>query len=207
MIMTHKDINDLNNSIIELNTLLTTKNTEIELLHTEIQDLQQKLDSQINEVVESQEPIEIEYNNYDINNKSGYTAEQFTEIIKLTFKNLNKNDTVLLEIGEGLYQVETEYNVNGLYLLGFASLESGWGASSLAVNSNNLYGLMGMKFDSPIDCTLYMGKLIRMNYLNSGYTSLYSIQRKYCPNGGSTWVNNITWCTNKYIDSAESLYS
>ena len=91
-------------------------------------------------------------------------------------------------------------------MLGIASLESGWGTSSLATTQNNLYGLHGCKFDSVDECTEYMGNLIRNFYIDQGLNTLSKIQARYCPPGGSKWVNDVTWCTNKYINAANELY-
>ncbi len=162
---------------------------------------------QLNEIVEEPTVEIITYNFTDIDQKSGFSAEEFNAIIDQAFSNMNRSDTKLNDIGAGLYTAEQEYNVNGLYLLGIASLESGWGTSGLATKSNNIYGLVGKKFNSVDDCSEYMGKLLRENYINKGYDTLAKIQTKYCPGGGSKWVSDIKWCANKYITAAQELYS
>lgn len=162
---------------------------------------------QLNEAVEEPTVEIITYNFTDIDQKSGFSAEEFNAIIDQAFSNMNRSDTKLNDIGAGLYTAEQEYNVNGLYLLGIASLESGWGTSGLATKSNNIYGLVGKKFNSIDDCSEYMGKLLRENYINKGYDTLAKIQTKYCPGGGSKWVSDIKWCANKYITAAQELYS
>lgn len=216
MIVNYTSIQELNQTVAANYETITTKDNEIAALNERLVEMQNEIMELKSQIEQKEEPIDdqpieedpvVTYNNTDISYKSGYTAEQFTEIIKTAFAGMNKTETLFSTLGEGLYQAEQEYDVNGLYLLGIASLESGWGTSSYAKNKNNIYGLVGMDFDSLTDCTVYMGKLIRNSYLNAGYTSLYSIQRKYCPNGGSTWVNNVTWCANKYIDAATQLYS
>lgn len=169
-----------------------------------------KVDEEIQQLNESVEEPTVEiitYNFTDIDQKSGFSAEEFNAIIDQAFSNMNRSDTKLNDIGAGLYTAEQEYNVNGLYLLGIASLESGWGTSGLATKSNNIYGLVGKKFNSIDDCSEYMGKLLRENYINKGYDTLAKIQTKYCPGGGSKWVSDIKWCANKYITAAQELYS
>ena len=201
-------------ALIEINEQQTIK---IEELQSQIIDLQ--IDNEILEIEDTvnqieEEILEIEeeippitYNTNNIAHKSGYTAEQFDAIINKVFTDMNKEITSMTTIGDSLYTIEQEYDVNGLYLLGIASLESGWGTSGLATKSNNIYGLLGRKFDSVDKCTEYMGSWIRSEYIDKGYDTLDKIQTKYCPNGGSKWINDVTWCMNRYINAANELYS
>lgn len=171
----------------------------------EIEDTVNQIEEEILEIEEEIPPIT--YNTNNIAHKSGYTAEQFDAIINKVFTDMNKEITSMTTIGDSLYTIEQEYDVNGLYLLGIASLESGWGTSGLATKSNNIYGLLGRKFDSVDKCTEYMGSWIRSEYIDKGYDTLDKIQTKYCPNGGSKWINDVTWCMNRYINAANELYS
>ena len=200
-------------ALIEINEQQTIK---IEELQSQIIDLQ--IDNEILEIEDTvnqieEEILEIEeeippitYNTNNIAHKSGYTAEQFDAIINKVFTDMNKEITSMTTIGDSLYTIEQEYDVNGLYLLGIASLESGWGTSGLATKSNNIYGLLGRKFNSVDECTEYMGRWLRSEYIDKGYDTLDKIQTKYCPNGGSKWINDVTWCANRYINAANELY-
>lgn len=206
-----KNVTESLNTIIEL-----THQREVELARLEekidvmqadldiITNLDENMNDELDHIEEVVDPII--YNTTEITQKSGFSAEQFNTIIDTAFAKMNKSSTALTGIGEGLYQAEQQYNVNGLYLLGIASLESGWGTSNYAKSYNNLYGLVGKKFDSVDECSLYMGKLIRENYIDKGYDTLAKIQTKYCPSGGSKWVSDIKWCANKYINAANELY-
>ena len=202
-------------ALIEINEQQTIK---IEELQSQIIDLQ--IDNEILEIedtvnqieeeileIEEEEIPPITYNTNNIAHKSGYTAEQFDAIINKVFTDMNKEITSMTTIGDSLYTIEQEYDVNGLYLLGIASLESGWGTSGLATKSNNIYGLLGRKFNSVDECTEYMGRWFRSEYIDKGYDTLDKIQTKYCPNGGSKWINDVTWCMNRYINAANELYS
>ena len=171
----------------------------------EIEDTVNQIEEEILEIEEEIPPIT--YNTNNIAHKSGYTAEQFDAIINKVFTDMNKEITSMTTIGDSLYTIEQEYDVNGLYLLGIASLESGWGTSGLATKSNNIYGLLGRKFNSVDECTEYMGRWIQSEYIDKGYDTLDKIQTKYCPNGGSKWINDVTWCMNRYINAANELYS
>lgn len=181
--------------------------SEIADVNSEVADL--RVDAgfeKLEEAIEEIEDTKIVYNTTDIAHKSGYTAEQFDAIINKVFTDMNKKTTSLTTIGDSLYKVEQENDVNGLYLLGIASLESGWGTSGLATKSNNLYGLIGRKFNSVDECTEYMGSWLRSAYIDKGLDTLSKIQTKYCPNGGSKWINDVTWCANRYINAANELY-
>ena len=181
--------------------------SEIADVNLEIADL--RVDAgfeKLEEAIEEIEETKVVYNTTDIAHKSGYTAEQFDAIINKVFTDMNKKTTSLTTIGDSLYKVEQENDVNGLYLLGIASLESGWGTSGLATKSNNLYGLIGRKFNSADECTEYMGSWLRSAYIDKGLDTLAKIQTKYCPNGGSKWINDVTWCANRYINAANELY-
>ena len=181
--------------------------SEIADVNLEIADLRIDVGfEKLEEAIEEIEETKVVYNTTDIAHKSGYTAEQFDAIINKVFTDMNKKTTSLTTIGDSLYKVEQENDVNGLYLLGIASLESGWGTSGLATKSNNLYGLIGRKFSSVDECTEYMGSWLRSAYIDKGLDTLSKIQTKYCPNGGSKWINDVTWCANRYINAANELY-
>lgn len=219
IIVSYLYMNEINtnlNTLIQLteqySTEITKLNTQIDKLEIVTSDIQQidevieETEENVEEIITEIETPTIEYNTTNITQKSGFTAEQFNTIIDTVLTNLNKGSTKMTGIGEALYQVEQEYDVNGLYLLGIASLESGWGTSQYATERNNIYGLINKTFDSVDECTLYMGKLIRNSYIDQGYDTLSKIQTKYCPSGGSKWINDITICTNRYITAATELY-
>ena len=193
--------------IEELKTNIAKVRSEISDVNSEVADIRvddgfEKHEKVIKEIEESK----VVYNTTDIAHKSSYTAEQFDAIINKVFTDMNKKTTSLTTIADSLYKVEQENDVNGLYLLGIASFESGWGTSDLATKSNNLYGLIGRKFNSVDECTEYMGSWLRSAYIDKGLDTLAKIQTKYCPNGGSKWINDVTWCANRYINAANELY-
>ena len=188
----------------ELKTDIAKIRSEISDINSEVADL--RVDDGFEKLEKVIEESKVVYNTTDIAHKSSYTAEQFDAIINKVFTDMNKKTTSLTTIGDSLYKVEQENDVNGLYLLGIASFESGWGTSSLAIKSNNLYGLIGCKFNSVDKCTEYMGSLLRSAYIDKGLDTLAKIQTKYCPNGGSKWINDVTWCVNRYINAANELY-
>ena len=77
-------------------------------------------------------PRVIIYNqNSRIDSASGLTAAQIDTVLK---------DTKMAGLGEAFIKAETKYNVNAVFLVAIAALESGWGQSNYAVNRNNLFG-------------------------------------------------------------------
>lgn len=101
--------------------------------------------------------------------------------------------TNLYGLGEALEQAEKKYNVNGLYLMGLACLESGYGSSGYAINRNNLVGWGAYDndpdnasyFKSKNDCILFVAQKLQQNYLteNGAYFEGYnakSIDIHYC---------------------------
>ena len=215
IIVSYFYVNKMNEAMDELISINTEQADEIQSLKSSIDSLtetiytlnetDQDIEEEVKEIEEEITPIV--YNTTDIAHKSGYSEEQFQGIIDYAFSSMNKTPTSLTKIAKSLYEVEQLYDVNGLYLLGIASLESGWGTSKMATNNNNLYGLIGRKFNNVDECTLYMGMWIRNTYINNGFDTLSKIQVKHCPNGGSKWINDVTWGTNKYISAANILYS
>ena len=151
-------------------------------------------------------PVPVIINYTDMTHKSGLTAEQFDAVISAILEKYKKGDTQLTGLGQALYDMENEYDINGFLALGISGIESGWGRSKLAVNHNNLYGLIGMSFDSTYDCTLYFGKLMRNHYIDEGRTSLASISKKYCE-GNAKWVSDVSWFIGIYTDMAKSMYT
>ena len=107
--------------------------------------------------------------------------------------NMMLKNTNLEGIGSALVKAESQYNVNGLYLLGLCCLESAYGTSNFAINRNNLVGWNANDenpnnasyFNSFDDCILKVAQKLQENYLNengcyfNGY-SARAIDVKYC---------------------------
>lgn len=95
---------------------------------------------------------------------SNCTAEQFDEMLK---------GTKLEGLGSSLVKAEQESNVNGLYLMGLACLESSYGNSKYAKERNNLVGWNAVDsnpnkatyFTSKDECILYVANKLKTNYL------------------------------------------
>ena len=137
------------------------------------------------------EPVVI--NTSDITKPSNLSADQFNTIIEQVLSSKGKNSSKLYNAGEALYQMEQNHQINGLFALSVASLESGWGTSGAAYNKNNLFGIMskgGIKsFSSINDSIDYFGNLISEYYISKGRTTITSIGAKYCV--GGDWANKV----------------
>ena len=122
--------------------------------------------------------------NSDLRILSNLTAEEYNKILE---------NTELNNLGNALEKAEKEYEINGLYLMGLACLESGYGKSEFARKRNNLVGWNAVNsnpkkasyFESKEECILYVAERLKTNYLNengcyfNGY-SARAIDMKYC---------------------------
>lgn len=79
--------------------------------------------------------------------KTNYTAEQLNNFVK-NKKPSTIGSTPLETMGQALKNVEAKYNVNAMYILSHAILESTWGTSALAKDKKNLFGLKAYDGDA-----------------------------------------------------------
>ena len=93
---------------------------------------------------------------------------------------------------------EKEYNVNAIFMVSCAILESHMGESNIGRKKNNWFGIQAYdwdpfncakKFDTPADCIDYWFNLISKNYIGEGRTTLKSIGKKYC--SSNAWAAKI----------------
>lgn len=84
--------------------------------------------------------------------------------------------TALHGLGQTFAEAEQKYNVNSLYMLGLACLESGYGTSKYATDRYNLYGFgaydrnpdLAKRFDGWVDSTMFVASYLQRNYLTEG---------------------------------------
>lgn len=124
----------------------------------------------------------------DMSKPSGVTVEDL--------KLVTRYELVGLE--EKLYQMEQDYNLNCLFLLGIASHESAYGTSQFHPNNICGYGYSG--FDSKEDCLDQVGRALAKYYLNpSGPyykgTTIDAVNRTYAadPAWDSKVANKVTY--------------
>ncbi|MFA7205370.1 MAG: glucosaminidase domain-containing protein [Saccharofermentanales bacterium] len=110
----------------------------------------------------------------------------------LSVKDLQKltKGTNLAGIEEALLQIEDEHNVNALYALAVAKLETGSGTSFLCNEYNNLFGMRGKdwyRYETKNDSVLAFGELMVRNYFSKGFVTLERIGPRYAE-GSNTWA-------------------
>lgn len=89
-------------------------------------------------------------------------------------------------------KAQSEYDVNVVFLISLAALESSWGTSNMAINKNNLFGFCAYDnntskaktFKSKSDCIMHVTKYISENYLTEGGkyyngVTLKAVNKKY----------------------------
>ncbi len=133
-------------------------------------------------------------NDYDINRPSGRTAEETNLLLK---------GTNLANLGESILLAEKTFNVNAIFIISVAQLESGYGTSYLARKKNNLFGLnawgnslseirrRAYSYKTKGDCIQSFAEIIRTKYLDKKRTTIGSIGEIYCEKS-DYWVNKIT---------------
>ena len=90
----------------------------------------------------------------DMSKPSGVTVEDLKLVTRYN----------LVGLEEKLYQMEQDYDLNCLFLLGIASLESAYGTSQFHPNNICGYGYSG--FPSKEACLDQVGRVLAKNYLN-----------------------------------------
>lgn len=165
-------------------------------------------------VVEEPEVEVITSINKDITKPSGLTAEQYEAVIDKMLAKYKKKNSKLDGAGAAIYRAEQEYGVNGIFLLGIISNESGWGTK--LANTNNLGGITkkggGFRaFNSVDECIMYMGRLLSNNYIHQGRTTVQAVGNKYCPDTAANpgqnvkWANTVNNIMNRYHSTAENM--
>lgn len=90
--------------------------------------------------------------------------------------------------GEFILECGKANNLDPFFITAVITEESGRGVSSLAKNNNNLFGRKSANgwayYSSKEDCISQFGPYINSMYINCGYTYLWKIQDRYCPNQG-----------------------
>lgn len=113
-------------------------------------------------------------------NPSGLSISQFDSILL---------GTALEGIGETVWNIEQEHNINGLLLLSVARSESGLGSSQMAKTKNNLFGMRVssgyISYASKKESMEAFASLMNRGYANM---TLNQIAKKYCPFNVAHWT-------------------
>lgn len=129
---------------------------------------------------------------FNIFEKSGYSIEQFNQMLV---------GTNLENCGAAFHAMENKHNINGVYAISVAALESGFESRKIN-SSNNLFGMMSkgklIKY-SDIDSNVNsFGKLMNKSIYKG--KSISKIAKTYCPPNSTKWVNVVTSKYQHFVD-------
>lgn len=129
-----------------------------------------------------------------ITTKSGASAKEINDILK---------ETDLKGLGNVIIEVQEEYNINALFIVGVMKLESANGDSRLAQNKNNLFGIAAYD-DSPYssafhyiskeECVRDFGRIIHEYYIDCDRETVHEINQKY--SSSSSWARKVVELAN-----------
>ena len=122
------------------------------------------------------------------------TKEDFVKVLK----NLPYDYVGFYERNaEFIYEMQAQYNIDGIFVCGIIAIESGWGKCQ--ANTNNVGGLRGssgwMSFESEEACI----ECIFSTVASYGSTTPYSIGLTYC---GENWGGEVLSAMRMIINSA-----
>jgi len=135
-------------------------------------------------------------------------SDTITEPSGLTEVELNRltEGTGLEGLGGALRAIEEHNGVNAVFALSVAQLESGHGSSYMARVDNNVFGMMGMQFETKEECVKYFGNLMQHYYFNKGLDTVESINDVYCPPNPS-WSGHVNDLMDKNFSQVRTSYN
>ena len=117
---------------------------------------------------------------YDAFTKSNLSIAQLNNIL---------SNTAIEGYGEAFYNLEQNYNINAIFAISIAVIESGAGTSYNARKRNNLFGIGPHKvFGSKQECINYLGALLNKKLYKG--KSIDTIGKIYCTDG-TDWAGKI----------------
>ena len=114
----------------------------------------------------------------ELNQPSGFTENDFKTVFE---DNSSDTNDVFKENYAVFYEIESKYNINGVFVAAIAIHESNWGKSNIAVNKKNLFGYgaydsspyeSAVTFDTYADGINTVAEWLAKNYLNESGTEL-----------------------------------
>ncbi len=158
------------------------------------------------------------FNKNDITEIADVTAEDIDNAISTL-----KPGNGLMGLGQFFIEAQEKYNINAIMLTSIACLESAYGASKLAIEKNNLFGLKandeyrddpskyGDYFSTKEDSIDYAAHKLRYQYLEldenadwcycNGATDIYSVGYVWCSN--PEWGDYIVDLSNRLSKAIE----
>lgn len=197
-------------SIIEQKEKIENDLTLKDLLEQEI-DLNNDIISQIdslNKQIEKYDRLEkITFDSSDVTKVSNMTVKELEYVLK---------GTNLEPLAQDFFDAEQEYEVNALFIISIAAIESGWGTSHRAIYDNNLTGFgvysdssKGINSDTKRGNILLTAKTLHNNYLTEGGScyhgkSIYGVSRSYCTS--ETWTGKVSNVGNNLYQKCINFY-
>ncbi len=107
-------------------------------------------------------------------------SDQFKQVLE---NDTNDRNNVFTENAEYFYYVESQYNLNGLFVAAVAIHESGWGTSEISQNKKNLFGYgaydrdpygSSYKFETFAEGIDLVSRVFVKYYINMPGTNIYN---------------------------------
>ena len=114
-----------------------------------------------------------------LNEPSGLTKEDFKKVLSGNSEDKNK---IFEQYAEKFFEIEQEYNINGLFIAAIGIHESNWGTSNIANQKKNLFGYGSYDsssyessyiFESYEDGIDMLAKVMAKHYLNPQGIEIY----------------------------------
>lgn len=150
--------------------------------------------------------------NMKLNKPSGLTLEQFQKVLTDS-RDVNN---IFSDNAQYFYYIESQYQINGIFVASIGIHESAWGTSQIALNKKNLFGYGAYdsnpyngayQFSNYSECIDLIARVLVKYYLNPKGTSIYSgetAQGTYYTSSTLTGVNQ-KYATDK--NWANAVYS
>lgn len=117
--------------------------------------------------------------NMNLNKPSGLTLEQFQKVLT---DNRDVNN-IFRDNAKYFYYIESQYQINGIFVASIGIHESAWGTSKIALNKKNLFGYGAYdsnpyngayQFSDYSECIDLIARVLVKYYLNPKGASIYS---------------------------------
>ena len=113
-----------------------------------------------------------------LNKPSGLLESDFEKVF---LDNSSDTNDIFKENYKSFYEIESKYNINGVFVAAIAIHESNWGRSNIASNKKNLFGYgaydatpyeSAVTFDTYAEGIDTVARWLALNYLNESGTVL-----------------------------------
>lgn len=127
-----------------------------------------------------------------LNKPSGLLESDFATVFS---NNSSDSNNIFKENYKAFHDVESKYNINGVFVAAIAIHESNWGKSNIALNKKNLFGF------GAYDATPYESAVTFDTYENGINTVAEWLSKNYLNESGTVLPNGET-ATGRYYNGA-----